>query len=953
MGTGEQYTSGAAVGNGVYKTIDGGLNWTSISVDYIVGDLSKDIISVLAGVFYINDIIAWDTNGSTEIFLGVGAGGYADAGPLNWLGLDTAGLYKSTDGGASWTRDEAANMAYYLELGETSYPLYYIPNDFKIGADNSLWMGTISTFGVSYEGGGRIFHSTDGISWTQKTLLANSNRVELAVSSSNKDKLYALTEGTDNVPHIYATTNAFTSVLELAKPIDVDEGIPEDDFARYQDFYNLMIEVDPTDDAILYVGGIDLFRTTQGTDADESSDWQQISKWSNNNLLDDLTCSLVHADQHAMVFRPGDSNQAVFGNDGGVYFTTSLSTAATSDVFGARNVNYNVTQFYYGGYGQDLAYEIAVAGAQDNGTQFIEFNSSTVNPGTIALGGDGAFCAIDKEGEYMVVSYVHNNYAYLEIPYTGYGYHINEDEHNEEGDFINQAALDSNKDILFANGSIYDEAIRINRYMLGTDTAEKKVLTNELLTGWPTAFKVSPFTTKSTTLLVGTENGKLLKISKANELNTSLICWEDMNGPFTFGDDGFFIGSISDIEFGNSEDEIIVTLHNYNVTNIWMTTNAGVSWSSKEGDLPDFPVKCILPNPLAENEAIIGTDLGVWTTSNFQEPNPNWTRSHNGMRDVKVVDLDRRETDNSVLATTFGRGLFTGDFRAETESNAYFIVPNNSIVSTCGNEAVFNFSVIGDYSNLTNLFIGFPESLSGKVSGSFNFSAFPDCSLTISGIQDNSVALGAHFFRIYAYEQSTERMYTDFVIQVQEPVGMFSSLEPADNEITPPGVFSFEWDIVEGATSYTIEISESAQFSTLFDTATTFNNFYTNENDFVVDTQYYWRVLAENHCDATYCPTKTFRTSSLLGSEQLNDINGKMVVYPTISSGVFYISATANFGNTHIEVFTSSGNSVYQDTVFLNGTTKLFIDLSHLSTGLYRMKCRSNSGTEIIEVIIK
>ena len=72
-----------------------------------------------------------------------------------------------------------------------------------------------------------------------------------------------MTEGTDNVPHIYATTNAFTSVLELAKPIDVDEGIPEDDFARYQDFYNLMIEVDPTDDAILYVGGIDLFRTTQ------------------------------------------------------------------------------------------------------------------------------------------------------------------------------------------------------------------------------------------------------------------------------------------------------------------------------------------------------------------------------------------------------------------------------------------------------------------------------------------------------------------------------------------------------------------------------------------------------------------------------------------------------------------------------------------------------------------
>ena len=144
------------------------------------------------------------------------------------------------------------------------------------------------------------------------------------------------------------------------------------------------------------------------------------------------------------------------------------------------------------------------------------------------------------------------------------------------------------------------------------------------------------------------------------------------------------------------------------------------------------------------------------------------------------------------------------------------------------------------------------------------FSAFPDCSLTISGIQDNSVALGAHFFRIYAYEQSTERnVYRLCLYKFRNRLGcsVHWSLQTMRLHLL---VFSHSngtsWKVLP---LIPFEISESAQFSTLFDTATTFNNFYTNENDFVVDTQYYWRVLAENHCDATYCPTKTFRTSSL------------------------------------------------------------------------------------------
>ena len=75
--------------------------------------------------------------------------------------------------------------------------------------------------------------------------------------------------------------------------------------------------------------------------------------------------------------------------------------------------------------------------------------------------------------------------------------------------------------------------------------------------------------------------------------------------------------SVSDISFGSSEDEILVTFHNYNTNNVWYTNDGGDSWENKEGDLPDIPVKAVLMNPFHKNEVFLGTGLGVWRTENF------------------------------------------------------------------------------------------------------------------------------------------------------------------------------------------------------------------------------------------------------------------------------------------------------------------------------------------------
>ena len=99
-----------------------------------------------------------------------------------------------------------------------------------------------------------------------------------------------------------------------------------------------------------------------------------------------------------------------------------------------------------------------------------------------------------------------------------------------------------------------------------------------------------------------------------------------------------------------------VTFYNYGITISGLPDDGGNSWTAIEGDLPDLPVLCILQNPLLPSELIIGTKLGVWS-SYYTATNVEWSQSYNGMSDVTVIDLDLRPRDNTILATTHGRGM--------------------------------------------------------------------------------------------------------------------------------------------------------------------------------------------------------------------------------------------------------------------------------------------------------
>ncbi|NER13142.1 T9SS type A sorting domain-containing protein [Leptobacterium flavescens] len=656
VGTGEQYTAGDVVGNGVYRTTDGGNSWTAVNIPAAGGgNINFNASNLfLSGIYYVNDVIAWDNGSSTELFVAVGAHVYGDSSnPTNWLGLQSAGLYRSTDGGSTWNRIQGANLEF--DFQGTPYPI--IPNDLEIGPDNKLWMGTITTPGLGGGGGGRVFSSTNGSTWTEAAAspLADSNRVELEVSASNANKIYALTQGVSSPVHIYSTTNGFaTAPATLALPNDADNGISANDFTRGQAFYDLMIEADPNNDNIVYVGGIDLFRSTNS-----GSSWTQISKWSNNPGLNTLNVPLVHADQHAMTFRPGNSNQAVFGNDGGIYYASSLSASQNSSTsIGARNSNYNVTQYVKAAIGPDGPGDtsgIFTAGAQDNGSQAFRNTTPGINGSEELSDGDGFYTFVDKDGQYMIATFVRNVIYRFDLPWNGLGRRqggattLSNDQ--TRGDFVNQMDYDSDANRLLTNNSNNTQnAIKSINVAANSNGS----ITNAALTARPTAFRASPFANNE--WLVGMANGGLLRLTNVTNTNATFAT---ITTPF--------VGSVSSVRYGATANDIMVTIHNYGVASVWYSSDAGANWSNKEGNLPDIPVRDILQNPLDLNEAILGTQLGVWVTTNFNATNPTWTQAYNGMSDASVTSFDYwnvsgDNTDNRIIASTYGRGVFTGSF---------------------------------------------------------------------------------------------------------------------------------------------------------------------------------------------------------------------------------------------------------------------------------------------------
>lgn len=631
----------ASVGGGLWKTT----NITAaqpawVPVDDLMGNLAVTSI-------------AQDPTNAQVMYLCTGEG-YFNLDAIRGLGI-----WKSTNGGTTWTQLASTNNANYYycqKITVNSTGVVFVAT--QTGLYRSANGGTSFTkvlgtglgitgatnnfaYDVEVAANGDIYASLDGsvhkstnagVTFAAaQTLPITAARIELALAPSDANYAYALCENANVVAGILRTVDGGVNWTSRNEPDDADPGIPNTDFSRGQAWYDLSIAVDPNNRDRLFAGGIDLFLSTDGANA-----WTQVSHWYGGFGFQN-----VHADQHYVLYKPGSSSEAYFANDGGIYRSTNANTA--NPTITDKGYNYITAQFYTCAMHPTALTNYFLAGSQDNGSH--QFSSGFVQNTIQVTGGDGGFTHIDQDQpQYQFTSYVFSDYyrsadggaTWTNVTTTG-------------GEFINPTDYDDVNNRMYVCNTA-------NNYKVWTNPQTGGTFTTVAVAGFggtASAIKVSPNTANR--VFFGLTGGRVFRVDNAH---TATPTATDISTGLPLGASSYV--SCVEVETGN-DNHLLAVYSNYGINSIWESTNGGTSWTSVEGNLPDMPIRWALFNPNNNDQAIIATELGVWSTDNLNGGATNWGASNSGLANVRVDMLQLRTSDKLVIAATHGRGLYYSD----------------------------------------------------------------------------------------------------------------------------------------------------------------------------------------------------------------------------------------------------------------------------------------------------
>ena len=647
VGTGEGWgsTPSTSRGLGIFKSVDSGKTFTQLNAT--------------KSFFYINDIVVRNEAGKSVIYCATDLQYFAGA----WHGTSAVGLMRSTNDGVSFS-----NVMPTIPSSSN----VFVVADLELAADNRIWVGTRQNYFQSGadKGGGRIMYSDNGTTWTVAYSHTNqAGRVEVACAPSSAYTLYAVFEAAGKVDTLIRSHNKGKTWSTVSKPKDADAGIPATDPSRGQAWYDLTLAVSPVDTTVVMAGFVDVFQTQNRGVA-----WQHVGKWSNNSGLANLSCSYVHADIHVFTFKPG-TTECLIGTDGGIFYAPDImDNMSNQAVIYEANNGFTVTQMYWGDISQTKGKDLMLGGAQDNGTH--QLNTSGLCNENMVGGGDGGYCFISQTNDNkQIVSYVYNQFYSTTNNWTA-NTKILDDPNT--GKFINPAVWDDLNGYLFAGKS----KVSIYRNKLGTSATLATTVTvnGTAANGAPSAFCSSVSAAGKTQLYVGTDVGKLYVTTDAI---LSTPTWKDISGSTG---SAIPAGNISSIHRLRLSDTLFVTISNYGATaNILMSVDAGATWTSKDGNIADMPIWSILINPNKLGEAVIATELGIYGTSDIFATSVVWTPYNEGMGAVKTATLRYRSSDQTILAVTHGRGIFTSDAWSKASPIANFGISKDTV---CSNQTV-------------------------------------------------------------------------------------------------------------------------------------------------------------------------------------------------------------------------------------------------------------------------
>ena len=659
LGTGESetalivYRESSGRGNGLYESKDGGKTWLQIPS---TSDWA-----------YVTDLEIRIEDGISVIYAGVVSGIYKG---IRHQSAPTDGLYRSADGGNSWTQ-------VLPDIPGKDYP--FAPADICCSADRQrLFVGT--TYGINSTATGNdrsgaacILYSDDGISWHinnyyHDRILGTSNmpfpgRVMVTEAPSDPETVFAIVAGGYPSGGFYGYGCAY--LLKSTNKGETWAELPFPGGFATLAWHAFTIAVSPDNPDIIWLGGLDTYRTMDG-----GFTWQKMSDWM--GMYGNGSSDYVHGDIHQILFKPNNPRELYIATDGGIFFTGS-STSPDNVVFHERNQNFNTLQYYTCALSPIEGKEHYIGGLQDNGT--MNYRPGITPRFTDMLsGGDGAYCFFDPDDPelYLTCSQYSTLYLYRDqgasepslvgLNQAGLGIFINPMDFDWRNNrvYLNVSYFDGSEANFIAIGQFENDVLEGDLFSIGTQTRMPFTAVKWDENAGP----------EVNTLFLGTASGELYRLDQA-----------DIPGDVTNLTSGWFpTAYLSNIDIGQTSDTLLVTFSNYGIPSIFITMNGGESWNNLEGNLPDMPVRWAIFHPHSSKHIMLATETGIWTTDNALSENVVWNPNSSGLANVRVDMLRIRPSDHTVLAATHGRGLYTTKWELSTINTVEEVISEKDLI---------------------------------------------------------------------------------------------------------------------------------------------------------------------------------------------------------------------------------------------------------------------------------